>query len=269
MIPKTNQDDAVPRPTVKSAFALAVLLGTMPGAATHAGQAAPAAAAVPQDLELLELDEVIVHGERLIDRIVKAEDEFYKIYNQVNRDDRYDVSCPHLNVSADAGSRISSRLCLPGFVADAIADFAVFKVNCEPEFANFDANRDGRISRMEAAVNGDLQFQFDQLDQDDDDHLERHAEFRNFETWAAMNQNCYRPPPPELVLMEGTDDWYKHMLAVTNSDPRLSEMAGKLDDMHRELTSVQRRYRDMAQAEADANYVDRTPNMRQSGPRRR
>jgi hypothetical protein len=245
----------------------AVTLGAEPAAGSGAQVPAPSTVA-PDSLELLELDEVVVHGERLRDRIIKAEDEFYKIYNQINKDDRYDISCPYLNLSSDSGSRINSRLCLPGFVADSIADYAAFKVSCEPEFANFDANRDGRVSRMEASANADLQFQFDQLDQNDDDQLDQYGEFRAFETWALMNQNCYRPPPPELVLMEGTDAWYKHMLKVTNSDPRLRDMAGKLDDMHLELSSVQRRYRDMAQQEADANYVDRTPDMRRSGPRR-
>lgn len=254
--------------------AVAVALTIAPGSASSAEQqasipVAAASGAPQQQLELLELDEVVVHGERLRDRIIKAEDEFYKIYNQVNKDDRYDISCPYLNLSSDSGSRINSRLCLPGFVADSIADYAAFKVSCEPEFPNFDANRDGRVSRMEASANADLYFQFDQLDQNDDENLDRYGEFRAFETWALANMNCYRPPPPELVLMEGTDAWYKHMLAVTNSDPRLSDMAGKLDDMHREMLAVQRRFRDMAQQEAEASYVDRTPDMRQSGPRRR
>jgi hypothetical protein len=218
--------------------------------------------------ELEELDEVVVRGKRLRDVIIKAEDEFYKLYNQLNKDDKYDVNCPYLNTGSDYGSRISSRLCLPGFVADAIADFAAFKVSCEPTFSNFDGNRDGRISRMEAGMNADLQFQFDQLDRNGDESLDQYGEFRAFENWALANMNCYRPPPPELVLMEGTDKWYTHMLAVTNSDPRLQDMAGRLDGLHQEMSVVQRRYREVSDAERAA-HVGIAPDMRRTGPRSR
>jgi hypothetical protein len=216
--------------------------------------------------QLQELDEVVVRGERLRDVIIKAEDEFYKLYNQLNKNDKYDVSCPQLNISPDGGSRINSRMCLPGFVADAIADFAVYKISCEPTFANFDTNRDGRVSRMESMVNGDLQFQFDELDLNDDDNLDQHAEFRAFETWALMNLNCFRPPAPDLVLMEGTEKWYTHMLTVTNSDPRLKEMAGKLDGLHQEMTTVQRRYRQVSDAQREAQ-AGVAPDMSRTGPR--
>lgn len=247
-------------PGSKLKSSLVAALAFLPVAALGAG--------TDPQLELMELDEVVVHGERLITRIISAEDEFYKLYNQVNKEDRYDVSCPFLTLGANSSSRINTRLCLPGFVAEAIADYTAFKASCEPQFSNFDANRDRRVSRMEASANPDLFSQFDALDQDDDDQLDEYGEFRAFELWALANLNCYRPPPPDLVLMEGSEAWYKHMLAVANSDPRLREMAGRLDDLHRELATVQRRYRDMAGEEAEARYKDRTPDMRRSGPRR-
>jgi hypothetical protein len=237
-------------------------------AAAHAqeGSAAAAAPAEPPISELVELDEVVVRGERLRDVIIKAEDEFYKLYNQLNKDDKYDVNCPYLNLSADSGSRISSRLCLPGFVASAIADYSAYQMSCEPTFPNFDSNRDGRVSRTEAMVNADLTFQFDELDLDDDDNLDQFGEFRAFETWALMNLNCSRPPPPDLVLMEGTDKWYAHMMKVTNSDPRLREMAGRLDGLHQEMTLVQRRYGEMTDAQKAAQ-AGNAPDMKRTGPR--
>jgi hypothetical protein len=218
--------------------------------------------------ELEELDEVVVRGERLRDTIIKAEDEFYKLYNQLNKNDKYDVSCPYLNLSNDSGSRINSRLCLPGFVATAISDFTVYKMSCEPTFANFDTNRDGRISRTEGRMNPDLDSQFDELDQDDDSHLDQYGEFRTFETWALMNLNCYRPPTPELVLMEGTDKWYAHMMQVIKSDPRLQDMAGRLDGLHMEMQSVQRRYQQVTD-EQKAAGVSNAPDMSKTGPRTR
>lgn len=249
-------------------LAAVLSVASLAAAAQEAAPAAVAGQSAQPVEELLELDEVVVRGERLRDIIVKAEDEFYKLYNQLNKDDKYDVSCPHLNLSADSGSRINTRLCLPGFVADAIADYAVYKVSCEPTFSNFDANRDGRVSRMEAMVNSDLQFQFDELDRNEDGYLDEFGEFRAFETWALMNLNCYRPPPPELVLMEGTEKWYAHMMKVTNSDPRLREMAGRLDDLHQEMMLVQRRYREVVGEQREAR-TGKAPDMSRTGPRSR
>lgn len=259
---------------VGAGLAVAVLLGLFAAGAVQSGEAPPQPEAsrtlAPEELpldELEELDEVFVRGGRLRDRIIRAEDEFYKLFNQLNTDDQYDTNCPYLNTDPDnPGSRLQFRMCLPGFVADAMADWAVFKVQCEPEFRNFDSNRDGRISRMEAMSNADMSFQFDSLDENDDDHLNEYQEFRTFAGWAQMNQNCYRPPPPDLVLMEGTSAWYAHMMKVINSDPRLQEMAGKLDDMHRELRMIQTRYNSLEDEKKDAMSTrPRNPN---AGPRR-
>src|SRR5690606_5744290 len=63
--------------------------------------------------DLLELDEVIVHGTNLRNRIVKAEDKFYKLYNQLNKDDDYDINCAYLSLEQD--TRIQDRLCAPSF----------------------------------------------------------------------------------------------------------------------------------------------------------
>jgi hypothetical protein len=223
----------------------------------------------PEELpieELEELDEVFVRGGRLRDRIVRAEDEFYKLFNQINTDDRYDTSCPYLNDPDDRTSRIQFRMCIPGFVAEAMADWAVYKAQCEPEFRNFDTNRDGRVSAIEASVNGDLAFQFEQFDEDGDGYLNQYQEFRNFENWARMNMNCYRPPPPDLVLMNGTKDWYEHTMKVINSDPRLQEMAGKLDEMHRELNMIQSRANTLEDLRRESmSSRPRNPN---AGPRR-
>jgi hypothetical protein len=245
---------------------LAVLLLLAP-AWIAAQEAVPAAveAATPQSEEeqLRELDEVVVRGERLAEAIVRAENEFYKLYNSVNRDDKYDVNCPFLNIDNDRGSRLNTRICMPGFLADAIADTVQFKVACEPEFSNFDSNRDGRVSRMEANINSDLSFQFDELDRDGSDSLDEHGEFVAFERWAVANMNCYRPPPPELVLLEGTDAWYRHMLKVTNDDPRLRDMAGHLDELHQERAMVQREFLRFERQEEPREK----PAMSTAGPR--
>jgi hypothetical protein len=210
-----------------------------------AENAAPAAAAAPQSgtgVELLELDEVVVRGKALMRAISDAEDKFYELYNKLNTDDRYDTNCADLNINPEnVGSRLTQRVCIPGFVADAMVDHAEWKMRCEPDFASFDANRDGRINTFEAGVNIDLTVQFKDLDKNENNVLS----IDEIETWLreyAMASNCYKPPPPQLVLMEGSEAWYNHMLKVTQSDPRLLDMAGHLDDLYREWRDVQLKY---------------------------
>lgn len=70
--------------------------------------------------EMQELDEVIVTGGRLYDRIVKAEDEFFELYNDLNEDDDFDTNCA--SVPIDQDSRVEQRFCMPSFFADAKAE---------------------------------------------------------------------------------------------------------------------------------------------------
>src|SRR5690606_28672554 len=51
-------------------------------------------------------------------RIEQAEDDFFQLYNALNRDDRFDVHCG--DVALHAGSMIMRRTCMPGFVADRL-----------------------------------------------------------------------------------------------------------------------------------------------------
>jgi hypothetical protein len=58
------------------------------------------------------------------------------------------------------------------------------------------------------------------------------------------------------------------MLQVTRSDPRLLDMAGRLDELHMQMTSVQRRYQQVTDAEK-AKRAGNAPDMSRTGPRTR
>ena len=71
-----------------------------------------------------QLDEVVIEGKRLYQlrkEIVAAEDRFFKLYNELNKDDDYDVQCAN---EANTGSRIKQRVCKPVFFSNAEADYA-------------------------------------------------------------------------------------------------------------------------------------------------
>ncbi len=103
----------------------ALALATPPWAAAQ--QAAPAAATpstaetpqtTPKPLD--ELDEVVVKGGRLYDRIVKTEDQFFKLYNELNKEHDFDTNCAFVPI--DPESRVEQRFCMPSFFADAKAE---------------------------------------------------------------------------------------------------------------------------------------------------
>lgn len=227
-------------------------------AAVAAGTAAPAMA----DKEVLEeLDEVTVHSKRLLERIAEAEDDFYDLFNQVNKDDRYDTTCSEMNVEPEnplTGHR--QRICMPGFVKDAMADWAPFKARCQPplvgfdEFDCLDRNRDGRISYAEASVREELEIAFLDADEDKDNRLTR----EEFPVDLSPPPALYQPPPPDLVLMEGTKGWYEHMMKTVRSDPRLQDKAGHLDELYLELQAAIMR-EDQARKDAQALRPKQVP----------
>jgi hypothetical protein len=210
-------------------------------------------AASAQCAEVLEqLDEVVAHGRQIKDEIERAEEKYFALFNEVNTDDRYDTHCVSLQMQQD--SKLQTRACIPGFVADAMADWAPYKARCQPpvepgidEFDCLDRSHDRRLSPQEADARQELGAVFHDLDKDGgpDGYLARN-EFN------ASCSDCspellpapgaiYMPPTPDMVLMNGTKKWYDHMLAVSNSDPRLKEMADHLGDLYHDLTAAQRR----------------------------
>ena len=235
-----------------------------PPAAVSATTAATETAQSPEE-QLQELGEIMVRGKRLLDLIADEEDDFYALFNQVNKDEKYDTSCVYLNLDPQSlTASIKSRVCIPGFVADAMTDFAVWKARCQPPYEGFDEfdcldrNKDGRISWQEATARQELDAEFNTLDADLDGKLAR-DEFGNQSFGAPVS---YQPPPPQLVLMEGTKAWYDHMMKVIKEDPRLGEMAGKLDDLYRELAQVQSRYEEL-----DPQEQAIRASRRETGPR--
>jgi hypothetical protein len=80
----------------------------------------PAMATEKPAEQIDELEEVVVIGGRLYDRIVKAEDKLFKLYNELNEEDDFDTNCA--NVPIDRDSRLEQRFCMPAFFADAKAE---------------------------------------------------------------------------------------------------------------------------------------------------
>jgi len=85
----------------------------------------PAGAAVPADVqdspEQQSLDEVLVQGTqlwKLRQQMIRVEDEFYALYNELNKDKDFDVHC---HTEAPPDRIIKERVCRVAYYEDAQA----------------------------------------------------------------------------------------------------------------------------------------------------
>jgi hypothetical protein len=221
-----------------------LLVGLQPAAAASKDKTPPVVTKwrigdVPAGTPGLEdLDEVLVRGQRVAIAIADLEDDYYKLYNKLNKDNNYDVHCSYLNTDPDnPGSSLRSRICMPEFVIDAMVDWN--QGRCElQDFTTLDLNKNHVLSESEVAGSKELLNQFWEMDTDHDGRIT----YLEFTARAAdeVPTACYTPPSPELVLMAGTDRWYKQMKKVTASDPRLQKMADNLGDLYGQLRVLQK-----------------------------
>jgi len=82
------------------------------------------AASAPAATESTELPEVQVMGKRLSQMrqdIIKTEDKFFALFNELNKDDDYDVHCGN---EARTGTRLKQRVCRVHYYEKAQADEA-------------------------------------------------------------------------------------------------------------------------------------------------
>jgi hypothetical protein len=89
-----------------------------------AGEQPPAAAAQPVVADELVLDEAVVKGTRLWklrEDMVRTEEQFYKLFNELNTEDDFDVHC---RMEAPLGTRLKKRICRIAFYEDAEAEAA-------------------------------------------------------------------------------------------------------------------------------------------------
>jgi len=118
------------RTTFRKFWLTAALLTAAMGCGAYAAAAAPNAPAAPLDAQQYQqLDEIMVRGTRVREAIANAEDEFFGLYNSLNKDDDYSASCVFLPL--DGTTQIKSHICIPGFMADAMADQVYFSQQCQ------------------------------------------------------------------------------------------------------------------------------------------
>lgn len=176
-------------------------------AAMTAGVCAAADVPAQQAIEeIQELDEIWVRGKHLSEVIEGAEDDFFKLYNKLNKDQKYDVYCGVM--ALNSSSMIMIRKCMPGFIVNNNYEYqtnTVILSSC----GSFSVD----ASTCGGAGVGNL---------------------------GAPTQ--YIPPPPELLTMHHGPAYARNVLTVVTSDARLLEMVGKLGDLYDEMDLTQRHF---------------------------
>jgi hypothetical protein len=195
--------------------------------------AADAAAAPPAAEQLEELDQIVVRGKRLAREISDVEDAFFAVYNKLNKDYDFSITCGEAPMNP--GSRITLRACLPGFVVDA------YRYNYRGERAGFASYPTVRRcnSIAHADTNGEMFYTAD-------------YDCLNAGGMTYGSGAYYAGPSPEALVSARSREWAVHMMMVINSDPRLKEIAGHLAGLYQEFNSVRTRYDRNRSAQPDA-----------------
>ncbi len=182
---------------------LAVLLSAMTANASAATDA-PAPQAIE---EIQDLDEIWVRGEHLSKVIEDAEDDFFKLYNKLNKDQKYDVYCGVM--ALNSSSMIMIRKCVPGFIVNNSYEPLTNTVTIGSSCASFTG---------------------------------QYTQFCGSSGFGYQSPPRYVPPSPELLAMHHGPAYARNVLKVVTSDPRLLEMVGHLGDLYDEMTLTQQHY---------------------------
>ena len=86
--------------------------------------AAPDAAA-PSAATLDQLDEIVLNGKRMEQRMLESEQRFYQLYNKLNAREDFDVTCNYEVVNPNSvgiGALRTRQSCVPLFFTNAIDD---------------------------------------------------------------------------------------------------------------------------------------------------
>lgn len=189
---------------LSAAWATGAYAADLPSPGSVAAQ--QAAAQKPIE-ELQELDEIWVRGKWLSGMIEGAEDDFFLLYNRLNKDSQYDVHCGRM--ALNAGSMIMIRKCTPGFIVYNYTDAlgrGIGTIGCSSESS-------GTCGGFTDAFG-----------------------------YSAPAFPAFVPPPPEALLMAKGPAYAANVVKVVKSDPRLLEKVKDLGILYKDMELVQGHY---------------------------
>src|SRR5262245_42564511 len=126
---------------IKGLMAACCSLGVAMLASDPAWSVAAQEAASPSSMTLEELDEIVLNGKRMEQRMLESEQRFYQRYNMLNARQDFDVTCSYFartrNSSGFGDSSFMQR-CVPAFFSDAVEEetalMSMSTSTCSPAF---------------------------------------------------------------------------------------------------------------------------------------
>ena len=215
-------------------FSLSMMSGAW--AADAPARPADAAVAQPTAEQLEELAEIRIRGKSLSQVISEAEDAFFAVYNKVNRNYAFSITCGE--VSINPGSMIMRRACVPGFVVDAY--YGPRAGYASPQTFYSGCGGGGGLS-------GETFFG---------------AGMYCGGSWGLSIPPIDARPSAAALIAARSKELAVHMMMLINRNPQLKQMAGHLDDLHREFQSMRVRYDSIRPADPDAKArINRGPRV--------
>jgi hypothetical protein len=219
-----------------------LLLATAGGLSAAADAPVPVPAPVaPQQAEqqIETLDEIWVRGKHLSDVIENAEDEFFKLYNKLNKDSAYDVLCGQM--SLNKGSMIMVRRCMPGFIVSNYYD-------ARSQTLNLGVEGMGTYSGGRGCGGSMMSYR----DTNGDPYYMSSCSYTGYTSYGGYSPGPYNVssfsapgadrPPLELTLMERRPAYARNVVQVVKSDPRLLAMVKNLGSLYDEMELTQKNY---------------------------
>jgi len=168
-----------------------------------------------------ELEAVVVYGQKFEERVLDSESRFYNLYNTLNTNDQFDVSCDYYWWEDRAmmvfGPGVARRGCVPMYFVEAVAD----RVSWE--------NAMHRCNGPPTDLGGSMRVQYGD------------GGAVGYEPMAGMisslaNGNCsalFAPVPPDaqLIYLSRRADFVANLARVMRSDANLRVMAFEADSM--------------------------------------
>lgn len=209
--------------------------------------------AIPVE-ELTELEEVRVRGKLVTNAVITAENRVFRLYNKLNRNNRFDVHCVDLRLDWD--TMVMQRTCLPEFVGYQSAASVGYGYTPPQPFSHY--------SEPPLICGSDTCYSPDSFS----------SPAFNYRSTPMANITALPGPAPAVMVSdEERAEYSQNVLRVIRSDPQLLGMATELVGMYQEMERVQDRYlqlreeRKAAQAARKAEASASGRPLRPSHPR--
>lgn len=184
--------------------------------------------------ELVELEEVRVRGKLVANAVITAENRVFMRYNELNKDNRYDVHCRDVRAR---DSLALLRICVPEFLSMSIAPALVPTSFSGRSFGTYYSQCGGMSAMTDGSGNA-----FHSSSCSTGGIASMGGPFFSGNYYGGSASNPSAGAVRVVASPERIAEFKQTMTRVISSDPQLQGMAAELIGMYEEVERVQDRY---------------------------